>query len=142
MARITKEWLDYCTRKQQTVLLSSIRGCDIVDKNDISKFFIRKLRSTVLYDAGDVDGEFMQDIITDDMVYEFCKSLDKYPIHFILHLVHASEIIGFKHPDQDIKGWWGDLYLEFVHCFHMNPETEKQCDFRLRDGVNTVCHKT
>ncbi len=143
MNSVVQDWVaKNCSFKQQTVLLSALRGCDTVEKNDVSKLFIRKYRSAVLKDASPGGGDFMKDEITREIITEFTKSLDKYPIHFILHFTHAVEIVGFKHQDLMIGHWWYRLYLDLVNAFHMNPETEEECDKRLADGVETICHKT
>ena len=139
---VVKSWIFNLSWKQQTVLLSSLRGCDTVDKYDMSKKFIRRMRGTVLKNAATPDTEFMQAEITDEDVYEFTKSLDKYPIHFILHFVHAAEVIGYNHPDKEERDWWNNLYFTFVDAFHMKPENKEDNDFRLRDGVEVCCHKT
>lgn len=139
---VVKEWISNLSLKQQTVLLSALRGCDTVDKHDVSKLFIRKLRSVILNNACPNEGDFMQDTVTDEVIYNFTKSLDKYPFHFLMHFIHAVEIIGYKHPDENTKLWWNNLYKTIVNSFHMNIETEEQCDYRLRDGVPTICHKT
>ena len=34
------------------------------------------------------------------------------------------------------------IYNNMVQAFHMIPETKEMNDFRLRDGVDTCCHKT
>lgn len=62
---------------------------------------------------------------------------DKYPIHYYMHSVHACEIIGYKHPDPEIRRWFHSAYQIMVDALHLKPESEAECDFRLRDGVNT-----
>lgn len=139
---VVKEWVWPLSWKQQVVLLSALRGCDTADKYDMSKPFIRKLRNVVLHNGANEDAEFMTADITNQDIYNFTKSLDKYPIHFILHLIHAAEVVGYNHHDREIADFWCHVYLEFVRAFHMNIETKAENDFRLRDGVETCCHKT
>lgn len=141
MSSVVQDWVNGLTWKQQTVLFCALRGCDTAEKNDPAKAIIRNLRGTVLHNAGTPSGEFMQ--YTDVDLVDFTKNnLDAYPIHFILHVAHAAEIIGYKHPDLRVKGYWKNVYVSVVHAFHMNIETEEQMDYRLRDGVDTCCHKT
>ncbi|MGH6753369.1 MAG: hypothetical protein ACREDP_14485, partial [Bradyrhizobium sp.] len=52
---------------------------------------------------------------------------------FQLHFLHAAEIVGYKHPDLQIRGWWHNTYLRLVHDMHLWPETEAQMDSRLGD---------
>lgn len=139
---VVKEWIWKLSWKQQAALLSSLRGCDSVDKYDPSKKFVRKMRNVLLHNGAVEGAEFLTSDISDKDIYEFTKSMDKYPIHFVLHYIHSAEIIGYNHPDPEEREWWFNLYKEFVHAFHMNIETKEENDFRLRDGVETCCHKT
>lgn len=70
------------------------------------------------------------------------KQIDRYPVHFLLHIIHAAEVIGFNHPDPNEAEFWKAFYYNMVQAFHMYPETKEQNNFRLRDGVDTCCHKT
>lgn len=69
----------------------------------------------------------------DDRITEYLRSLDEVPHHFQLHLLHAAEILGYKHPDETIRGWWHGAYCRLVHDMHLWPETEAQLDARLGD---------
>lgn len=69
-----------------------------------------------------------------DIVGEYLRELDAIPHHFQLHLLHAAEIVGYKHPDQRIRGWWAQTYDRLVHDMHLWPETEEQLDRRLGDN--------
>ena len=141
MSSVVKDWVSNLTWKQQTVLFCALRGCDTAEKNDPAKFIVRNLRGTVLNNAGTPDGEFMQ--YTEVNLVDFTKNnLDAYPIHFILHVAHAAEIIGYKHPDPEVRAYWYNVYETIVHAFHMNVESVQQMEYRLRDGVDTCCHKT
>lgn len=139
MSQVVKDWVfdDRISWKQQTVLLSSLRGCDGQSKYDISKKFIRKIRKTILNNAAEDTTSFMRDDFTLEEVREFAEDSDKYPIHFVMHLCHCCEIVGFKHPDKEIKEWFLNAYLIIVDALHLCPEDERKCDYRLRDGVNT-----
>jgi len=70
-------------------------------------------------------------------VQEFAEDSDKYPIHFLMHLCHCCEIIGYKHLNREVSAWFRGAYRIIVDALHLKPETEEECDFRLRDGVNT-----
>lgn len=47
------------------------------------------------------------------------------------HVLHATEIIGYKHPDDRVADRWRWFYSNLAKCFHLNPETEEQLDERL-----------
>ena len=140
MSSVVKEWLSSndVSWKQQTVVLAILRGCDGQSKYDVSKKFTRKLRNAILNNAAEETTSFMKDDMTLKEVREFAEDADKYPMHFIMHLCHACEIIGFKHPDIETRIWFYDSYLIIVDALHLRPENEQECDFRLRDGVNTL----
>lgn len=69
-----------------------------------------------------------------DRVTDYLRSLDEVPHHFQLHLMHAVEILGYKHPDARIADWWRGVYERLVHDMHLWPETEEQLDARLGDS--------
>ena len=45
--------------------------------------------------------------------------------------MHATEIIGYHHPDDCVSARWGWFYVNLCKCFHLNPETKGQLDERL-----------
>ena len=139
---VVQEWMSELTWKQQTVLLSALRGCDGVPKDDASKKMARHMRSVLLKNAGTEDTSFMTTSgeITDDHWIDIGvmrDNIDKYPTHYILHFMHAAEIIGYFHPDRNISGFWCFVYNLFVEAMHLTPETPEQNTFRLRDGVDS-----
>lgn len=71
-----------------------------------------------------------------EVVGHYLRELDAIPHHFQLHLLHAAEIVGYKHPDRRVRGWWLQTYERLVHDMHLWPETEEQLDRRLGDNRN------
>jgi hypothetical protein len=69
----------------------------------------------------------------DDWVSDYLRSLDEVPHHFQLHFMHAAEIVGYKHPDPDIRAWWHSVYCRLVHDMHLWPESSDEMDRRLGD---------
>ncbi|MEO7260278.1 MAG: hypothetical protein ABI047_03315, partial [Jatrophihabitantaceae bacterium] len=69
-----------------------------------------------------------------DRVTEYLRALDEVPLHFHLHLMHAAEIVGYKHPDGAIRGWWLGVYHRLVADLHLTAETEEELDARLSDS--------
>lgn len=69
---------------------------------------------------------------------DFMKTMDEMPIHFWLHMMHAIEIMGYKHSDPFIAGWWRKCYVRMVLAMHVLPEPEDALDERL--GDNQVAH--
>lgn len=139
---ILRDWVidGRLSLKMQAVLLASIRGCDGAPKDDASKALIWALRADILWPSNPKDNlydpkgfmGYKPDL--DDRVKELFSSLDQYPFHFIMHLTHAAEILGYYHPDQDKAFWWLSIYQAICrhHC-HMHPETEEDIRKRLAD---------
>ncbi len=65
---------------------------------------------------------------------DFMDSRDELPAHYTTHFMHAIEVVGYKHPDLEIREFWHDLYVRMVHALHTWPETEAQMDKRLGDN--------
>jgi hypothetical protein len=68
------------------------------------------------------------------LVKEYLNDVDSTPHHFHMHLTHAAEILGYKHPDENIRKGWQDFYFRAARDAHMCPESEQQLDFRLGDS--------
>lgn len=81
------------------------------------------------YDPAD-----LRDKVLDHIGGLFMKSRDELPFHYFTHFMHAVEIIGYKHPNLEIRKWWYNFYIRMVSALHMFPETEEQMDARLGDN--------
>ncbi len=137
MSSVVQEWMsgDNISWKQQTVILTALRGCDSFS-NQLMEKIKKKLRNTVLKNAGASNQSFMSEGMSLDDVYKFTQDCDKAPNHYHMHVLHAFEIIGYKHPDFEIREWFMSAYSIMVDSMHVRPETEKQCDARLADAPN------
>ncbi len=146
---VIQDWVGSLTLMQQTVLITAVRGADTLSKHHLSKYLLRWYRRCVLVSAFDRcvlsdphdprGGTFtgpIGDTGLDDLASRYLQSVDELPLHFHLHLVHASEILGYKHPDQAIRRWWHRFYLAAVRDMHLHPETERELDARLGDDLS------
>jgi len=70
----------------------------------------------------------------DYWVDAYLKSLDSLPHHFQMHFMHSAEIVGYKHPEDDIGEWWENVYRRLAHDMHLHPETMEEMDKRLGDS--------
>lgn len=66
--------------------------------------------------------------------HEYLRHVDELPHHFQLHLMHAAEILGYKHPRGIVRDWWLKFYLMIVNDAHLRPEPEEAMDKRLGDS--------
>lgn len=146
---VLQEWVKELTFMQQSVLITATRGPDGIQKDHISKMLLRWLRRCYLYSAfekcvlsdpydprgGSFTGPCRLQL--DEAVDVYLRSVDEIPHHFQLHLMHAAEIMGYKHPDSVIRYFWNNFYLRIVKDAHLNPETKEQMDRRLSDNEST-----
>lgn len=137
---VLHDWVCSLTFQMQALLLTAMRGPDENNKYNAAKAIIRYLRGTVIKPAGNWSGLNDNDFMWGDYghflnkyVKEFWQDHDEYPHHFIMHLVHCAEVVGYKHPDSAISNLWLMFYSEACSAFHMKPETEIEMDNRLND---------
>lgn len=155
LAGVLQDWVTGIPRMQQTVLLTAIRGPDGVQKYGPVKMLLRWYRRCILISAIDarvidnpVDtngGSFTGPSVTcvqfepwrpkmNQLVDEYLRLLDGLPHHFHMHFTHGVEILGYKHPSNQIREFWHTVYLRFVKDAHMQPETREALDERLGDS--------
>jgi hypothetical protein len=66
-------------------------------------------------------------------VAAFLKDWDRYPVHFLHHLMHACEVAAYKHPDPGLADAFMSVYRGLILNLHVTAETEAEMDFRLDD---------
>ena len=139
---VVKPWLSKISMMMQTVVLTMLRGCDGTKKGDPSKYIVRELRQVILENAGGNGSSYMDlgNQILIDACKAFFEDIDSYPMHFIIHFAHATEIVGYKHPDEKVREFWKGFYFDLYHTIHLNPEKEQQMDKRLIDGRDETVH--
>jgi len=133
MPSVLKEWVTRLGLRHQGVLMACVRGCDNVPKEDPTKALARCLRDVLLNSFDPRPSSFIEhvdDVELRDRMIAVLKNHDHYPVHFIMHLMHGAEIIGYKWPEPAAVFWrW--FYERLAQCFHLNVETEAQLDARL-----------
>lgn len=135
-----RDWVSTLGKRHQGVLLSSIRGCDIAPRHDPSKLAQRLLRAAVLiphpgrfanpktYITVEPDQEKWREAMA-----KFLSNWDHYPNHYVVHFVHATEIVGYLGP----RGFpvFGERFEDFYYnaclALHVNTETKDQLNDRL-----------
>lgn len=159
IVNVVQPWVSQIPMMQQTVLLAAIRGPDGSPKyGGGAKMLLRWYRRCVLLSA--MDGAVIPDPVDASrggsftgpsldgpdalepwyermhhtVVADYLRQVDALPHHFQMHLMHAIEILGYKHPDGIIRHFWHTVYLRLVHDMHVWPETEEQLDKRLGDS--------
>ena len=157
-----QSWVHELTRMQQAVLLTAIRGPDGLPGKHAAKALLRWYRRCILVTAfeGTSFGKSLCDAFApgggnftgpvgvepallvedsasrclDDALLEYLETVDELPHHFYLHFLHASEVLGYKHPVEGTREWWRRAYYRMVRKMHLTPETEAEMDSRLGDS--------
>lgn len=136
---VLRPWVRVLPLRLQGVLVTAIRGCDGAPKEDSSKNLSRMIRRAILnpadpresLNAGGFFGFSREHL--ESSLSDFYHSLDQYPLHYVMHLTHACEVIGYSHPDQNMAAFFEMTYLLFCHTFHLNPETKEEMLARLTE---------
>lgn len=158
---VTQEWVQQLSFMQQSVLLTAIRGPDGVEKNHGAKAILRWYRRCVLFSAFDssvagqpvrlttpyfpgggsftgpsvkADGHLTLNDALHDVVKAYLDSLDALPHHYQTHMMHAAQIVGYKHDIPEIREWWASFYMRLVKNLHLRPESVEDMDKRLGDA--------
>lgn len=162
---VLQDWTFEISFMQQSVLLTAVRGPDGIAKYHPVKYLLRWYRRCILlssfwgrvvpnpYDSD--GGSFLGASIEvaemlvengekydwrpmmDDLVGDYLRAADELPHHWQMHFMHAVEIVGYKHPDPEIRAWWSQVYGRLVADMHLFPESEEQLDRRLGDRRET-----
>lgn len=147
MPSILQGWVTTLGLRHQGVLLTAVRGCDTAPKNDPSKLFTRCVRSMILEcHCGDPAkaATFIEAVTTPELrgrFNAFRKNLDHYPHHYVMHVIHAVEIIGYNYPDDYVRNVWKEFYFALCRGLHMQPESETELDERLNADEDTFASR-
>jgi len=129
---VLQDWMGELPWKQQSVILSSLRGPDTHRPENVKK--ITRWLRTITQNNADSLTDYMKDVGLPNFEslrteLEFCT------IHYFCHLLHTFEIIGYKHPNSEIRNLSRNYYEGLVNALHLNPETNEQMNKRLEDKV-------
>lgn len=144
---VQPEWVRKLPLQQQSVLLLASRGPDGIDKYNPVKHVHRAYRACIFMAAkygrmlewGEKADSFMSlEIFADHAAWaqavdDFLDNIDTLPYHYVTHLMHGAEILGYKHPDKKFRDQWRAFFLAVVDHMHLAAESEETMDQRLGD---------
>lgn len=147
MLSVQPQWMTTLPLQMQSVLLLAARGPDNVAKHHPCKNVVRAYRGTVLVAAarkrtlewGEKADSFMSlDRFADSKLWRedirmFFEVIDSLPHHYLMHLMHGAEILGYKHPDRRFADHWFQLYYDMCNDMHLPYEREAELNLRLND---------
>ena len=140
MISVLQDWVMNLGLRHQGVLVSAMRGCDVAPRHDPSKIIQRLLRGSILIPhVGKYGNPKTYMCIEDDVnkwweyANAFLRNWDHYPNHYLIHFIHATEIIGYKGPinSPTFSDRWKMFYWQSCQALHFTPETEEHLDNRL-----------
>lgn len=123
--------------RHQGVLVSAIRGCDEGPKRpydsshrELSSY----LRFVVLNPADEREVGVPGAFISPNEPFDWKASdFGHLPQHWYAHIMHAYEIVGYKHPNRKIASGGMLIYCQLVENLHLHIETEAEMDQRLTE---------
>lgn len=149
MTSVLQNWVCELPFMQQSVLIAAVRAPDGLRKDHPVKVIMRWYRRCMMVSAfegevisnpwtsggGSFTGPFVGSVEEWDEVRKtYLRYVDEMPHHFQLHMMHAAQIIGYKHDNLFIREWWHDFYNMIVNDAHLFPESEELMSKRLGDN--------
>jgi hypothetical protein len=138
-----QDWVMELPLREQGTLLTCVRGCDDEPKlwtaRGVSYSSGRRLTAFIRWcfmvpaDEREVDsqeGAFMMS--TPPEIFK-PSEFGHLPQHWYSHAMHALEVIGYRHPDEDVSRTAVGLYVKMVNNMHLQPETKDQMINRLSE---------
>jgi hypothetical protein len=132
MSSIVRPWLAELPWKEQAVVLCALRGCDAVAKEHPSKLLVRHLRSVILHNADRATHYMILCPPSLDTVRTlFAWGLSDCPMYFVMHLLHAVEVVGYRHPDRRVRTYFAQVYEIGCQALHLRRESLDEMEARL-----------
>lgn len=133
---VLQDWVMELPLRYQGVLLAAVRGCDTVPKESSAKPITRGIRHAFMIPADPREVGMPSSFtapLTEAGAKAFLKDWDHYPVHFIQHIMHAAQIIGYCCPDVTARNPFAWLYLAMVDKLHLAPEHIDAMEKRLTE---------
>lgn len=135
---VLQDWVMELPLREQGVLLTAVRGCDLTPKHPLDapeRELVGCIRNAFMVpaDPREVDhspGSFFRTYLTSPFKP---SAFGHYPQHWVSHVMHAVEVIGYRHPNLYMREWFYELYRQFCKSLHVNPETFEQYEARLSE---------
>lgn len=137
MASVIRSWVSDLGNRHQVALLTALRGCDYIQRDNSARPIVRALRYAIM-DVGTegalaIENNFFSPTVEWPEIAAYLKDWDRYPVHFTHHLMHGCEVIAYKHPDPATSKTFHSVYRGLVINLHVTAETEAEMDARLND---------
>lgn len=144
MSSVLQDWVMHLTLREQGTILAAVRGCDLAPKSAAAneRQLVAYLRWVALVPADprevNIEGAFMQDHPPRSWR---ASEFGHYPQHWYAHLMHAFEVVAYRHPYDTERANARYIYQKFATNLHLNPEPREVFILRMtedRIANNTV----
>jgi hypothetical protein len=143
MSSVLQPWVMELPHREQGVLLTGVRGCDLSPKEWGADGVVidtpsRRLTAFIRWcfmepaDPREIDmpGAFFQSQPPEPFKP---GALGHYPLHWYSHVMHCLEVIGYRHPNDDVSEVCLRLYRAMVRNLHLRVEPEQVMIDRLSE---------
>ncbi|MGY4884047.1 MAG: hypothetical protein ACP5NZ_00520 [Nanobdellota archaeon] len=125
----TQKWISNLYNKQKDILGHSLTGppttCPTTVNNAVNWMMSVCLDSSLLKKFD----------LSVPSIENFEKDLQYCTMHYYSHLMQSMEIIGYNHPDENIRDIALGYYAAMVEFLHLSPETKEDMSRRLEDKI-------
>ena len=140
MKSVLQDWVMELPIREQGTLLTAVRGCDLCPKYPLDspeRQLVGAIRFAFMNpaDPREVDCEpgcFFISTPPDPDRFK-PSALGHYPWHWLSHVLHAMEVLAYRHPDHEQARIWLALYIKTVSSFHLRPESRGEMRERLSE---------
>lgn len=139
MTSVLQDWVMGLPLREQGVLLTGVRGCDLTPKlplDSTERTLVAYLRYTFMVPAderevGVVGGFYWPE----PPIYEDWRAseLGHYPLHWVSHLMHCYEVVGYRHPDPHVRNRAFNIYAKLATSLHLRIEPCQDMIHRLSE---------
>ncbi|NIU00411.1 MAG: hypothetical protein GWN01_05565 [Nitrosopumilaceae archaeon] len=113
--------------------MTGLRGYD-AGMPDKVKHLVRWVRGILLKDGRPNNEQFVRSNPPEFLYKEFIGMIEYMSWHYVWHLAHSLEIIGYLHPDEKIADQALQFYDWICKKSHVTPETVDEMLERLADS--------
>ena len=134
-----RDWVELLPLREQGVLLSGMRGCDLTPKvplDSSERQLVSYLRYLVCHpnaehEVGAAPGAYMQPNPPEEWTP---SEFGHYPQHWYAHIMHAFQVVAYRHPELRARRRAEAIYRSFVHSLHLEPESFETMAARLSEA--------
>jgi hypothetical protein len=135
---VLQYWVTKLPLREQGTILAGIRGCDTAPKtpgryDTPERNLTAHLRFCTMVPADARELAYDGGFLLPELPPFKQSELGHYPMHWYSHVMHAYEVVGYRHPDENLAHGAHAVYLELVNGLHLRPEGRVQMVIRLSE---------